>query len=477
MARYLPLRRALLAGAAALALASCRDRDATPITLAMAGESLPQEPLAASAKVDSSRRTALVDATRRLSPSVVSVTVNSHRRVQPRTPWDLFFLPEGTEQAVRSYGTGFVIRSDGVILTNQHVVADAEQIVVTMPDGTEAPGKLVGADPIADIAVIKIDRTGLPVAPLGQSRDLMIGEWVIAMGNPYAYLLGNTEPTVTVGVVSATGRNILPSGGETGLYLDMIQTDAAINPGNSGGPLANALGQVVGVNSSIFSRSGGSVGLGFAIPIERALRVAHELLANGTVRRAWTGLQVAGSGALRDWKTAGGVRVLRVAPEGPAADAGIKEGDVLTTANGRKLHNYLDWEAVQLDLTVGDSIEVSLRRGDQTLNRRLVTGDLPTVSAPKVSVLRGMQLITVTPAIQAERNLRSTNGALIFRITPDISSATGLQEGDVIVAVNRTPVRSADQLASILGDLQSRQAIRLYVEHQGQLTFTDLVFR
>ena len=135
----------------------------------------------------------------------------------------------------------------------------------------------------------------------------MIGEWVVAMGNPYAYLLGNAEPTVTVGVVSATSRNILPTGDQTGLYLDMIQTDAAINPGNSGGPLTNALGEVVGVNSSIFSNSGGSVGLGFAIPIERALRVADEIIKSGSVRRAWVGLEVEGAAAMRNWKSQGGV--------------------------------------------------------------------------------------------------------------------------------------------------------------------------
>src|SRR4029450_1837556 len=143
------------------------------------------------------------------------------------------------------------------------------------------------------------DRKGLRTVTTGRSTDLMIGEWVIALGNPYAYLLGNAEPTVTVGRVSATGRNILPSGDQTGLYFDMIQTDAAINPGNSGGPLTNALGEVVGVNSSIFSSSGGSVGLGFAIPIERALRVADEIIRNGSVRRAWVGLHGAGAGGGR----------------------------------------------------------------------------------------------------------------------------------------------------------------------------------
>ncbi len=422
-----------------------------------------------------SRRTALVAAAERASAAVVSINVTSRREAPARSPWDFFFVPEGA-RLVQGYGTGFVVRPNGVIVTNQHVVANAQKVVVTLSDGSDLPARVLGEDPLTDIAVLKVERKGLtPVVP-GRSTDLMIGEWVVALGNPYAYLLGNAEPTVTVGVVSAAGRNILPSGDQTGLYLDMIQTDAAINPGNSGGPLTNALGEVIGVNSSIFSSSGGSVGLGFAIPIERALRVADEIIRTGTVRRAWVGLEVEGAAAMRNWKSQGGVEVASLAPDGPAAKIGLKVGDVLVEANGRRLRNYLDWEAVKLDLHVGDGVDISVRSGTRAATRRIVTGDLPTVTAEKFTVLKELQLITITPAVRVERGIRSESGALIFKMSPRVSSATGLREGDAIVAVNRTRVRTASQVEELV-TAGSGQVIRVYFERDGQITFTDLSFR
>jgi serine protease Do len=425
--------------------------------------------------VNSSRKTALVAAADRVSPAVVSINVTSRQQTPRRTPWDFFFVPEGA-RVVQGHGTGFVIRPDGIILTNQHVVSSAERVVVTLPDGSDLPATVLGEDALTDIAVLKVKRQNLPTVALGRSTDLMIGEWVVALGNPYAYLLGNAEPSVSVGVVSATGRNILPGGDQTGLYLDMIQTDAAINPGNSGGPLANALGEVVGVNSSIFSTSGGSVGLGFAIPIERTVRVADEIIKSGSVRRAWVGLDVQGAGAMRDWKSQGGVVVASVAPDGPAARAGVRRNDVLIEANGRRLRNYLDWEAVKLDLHVGDAVRVAVRSGSGSTSRRIVTGDLPTVAAEKITVLQDLQLINVTPAIQAERSIRSEHGALIFRLSPEVSRATGLQPGDVILAIDRTPVRNASEVSALL-NVRPGQVIRIYVERDGQITFTDLMFR
>ncbi len=433
-----------------------------------------------SAALTGSRRTAMVDAANRVAGSVVSINVTSRQRVTERDPWDFFFIPRTTERVVQSTGTGFVIKPDGVIITNQHVVAGAETIAVTLSDGTDLTGSLVGEDPITDIAVVRVPRKNLPVAPVGTSSDLMIGEWVVALGDPYAYLLGNTEPTVTAGVVSGVHRNILPNQDQPGLYLDMIQTDAAINPGNSGGPLANALGEVVGVNSSIFTGGGGSIGsigLGFAIPIERAIRVADEILSSGRMRRAWTGLEVGGQGAMQDWKRQGGVTITRVAPGGPAAKGGLALGDVLLEANGRRLRNYLDWEAVKLDLHVGDRVTLKAKRGPTESSRTLTAGDLPTSTATKVTVLRGLELVSVTSAIKAERGINSERGALVVRISDEVRNGTGLDEGDVILAINRTLVTSAQQVGDLIEASRNNQAFRIYFERGGSNMFTDLIFR
>jgi serine protease Do len=434
-------------------------------------------PQAAAQDLAASRRTAIVTAAARVAPAVVSVNVLRRERQLPEDPFDLFFRPRGYEQTVEGYGSGFIISADGVVITNQHVTQGAEQIVVTTRDGRDFAAKVLGEDPLTDIAVLKVEATSLPTAPLGKSTDLMIGEWVVAFGNPFAYLLGNSEPTVTAGVVSAVGRNLLPSEGQSGIYVGMIQTDAPINPGNSGGPLANALGEVVGVNSSIFTSSGGSVGIGFAIPIERALRVADELRRFGKVRRAWVGLEVAGADDLRGWKRVGGLRVTEVAPGGPAARTGVAEGDVLVSARGHRLRTFLDWEAVLLDTGPGDTLAVSYRHAGESRIARLGVSDLPTTLAEKVAVLGGMKVVTVTPAVRVERSIRSDHGALIYDIPDEMEQATGLRSGDVIVQINRTRVASAEDLRRVFSAAAGAGAVTVWFERQGQLGRTAFYVR
>jgi serine protease Do len=348
------------------------------------------------------------------------------------------------------------------------VTQGAEQIIVTTREGQDYSAKLLGEDPLTDIAVLQIDGNGLLVAPIGTSHDLVIGEWVVAIGNPYAYLLGNTEPTVTAGVVSATNRNLLPSGDQQGVYVGMIQTDAAINPGNSGGPLVNALGQVVGVNSSIFSTTGGSIGIGFAIPIERAVRVADELRRHGGVRRAWAGLEVAGADNLREWKRAGGLEVTAVTPGGPAARARLQEGDVLVEAEGRRIRTFLDWEGVLLDTSPGSTLVVTYRRGlTSPRTAQIVMAELPTSVAEKVAVLDGLKVVTLTPAVRQERGVQSQRGALVYEISTDVQRLTALRAGDVVFQADRVPVTSAEDLERAITAAARRGAVTLWFERRG----------
>ena len=445
---------------------------APPVRTAQAADQTPAR-AATTQALSASRRTAIVDAAARVAPAVVSINVVRRQRQVPQTPWDLFFMPRGYERVVQGLGSGFLVSRDGIIVTNQHVTEGADSIVVTTRDGRDFSARLLGEDPLTDIAVLQIRGSNLPTAPVGRSDDLLIGEWVVAIGNPYGYLLGNSEPSVSAGVVSAVGRNLLPTGDQPGVYVHMIQTDAAINPGNSGGPLVNALGQVVGVNSSIFSSTGGSIGIGFAIPIERALRVADELQRHGVVRRAWVGLDVAGSDALNEWKAAGGVRVTRVAPGGPAARAGIGVGDVLVGAAGTPLRTFLDWEATKLDIVPGDSLRVSVRRGGRDRTVTLAVEELPTSRAEKVSVLGDMELVTMTPEIQQERGLRSQRGALIYRIGDATQDATGLRPGDVIMQINRQAVATAEDARRAFRAAAGRTPVRVYFERGGQLGVAD----
>lgn len=441
----------------------------TMLLISVAAVFQAQTPAQRSAGLDASRRTAIVTAAARVAPAVVSVNVLRRQRQAPDDPFAFFFMPRGTERQVEGVGSGFIISSDGVIVTNQHVTDGAQQIVVTTRDGRDYPARLLGEDPQTDIAVLKVDTAGLPTAPIGSSDGLLIGEWVVAIGNPYGYMLGNSEPSVTAGVVSAVGRNLLPSQDQTGVYVDMIQTDAAINPGNSGGPLINALGEVVGVNSSIFSNTGSSIGIGFAIPVERALRVAQELRRYGRVRRAWVGLDVGGADNLRGWKQAGGLRVTAVAPGGPAGQAGISPGDILLGARGRRLRTFLDWEAVLLDAGPGDSLVVSCRCGGRSRIVRLSVADLPTSSAEKVSVLGDIQAVTLTSAIRQERGIQTQQGVLIYDIGANTQQATGLAPGDVVFQVNRQKVTTAAELRQAFAAAAGNQAITVWFERGGMV--------
>jgi serine protease Do len=430
--------------------------------------------------VTAGRRNAIVRAAERVAPAVVSVTVTVRERVQPRTLLESLFIPPGASQETQGLGSGSIIDARGLVLTNEHVVRGANTIVVTLRDGRRFEAETAGVDEVTDLALLRLkDVNGtLPVAPLGSSDDLLVGEWAIAIGNPFGYLLSNAEPTVTAGVISGLNRNIISSaesGGESsgGYYLDMIQTDASINPGNSGGPLVNALGQVIGVNSSIISGAGGSIGLGFAIPIDRAKRVAADLLRDGKVRRAWTGVDV--SDAIPDETGhSSSVRVTGVAPGSPGAAAGMRPGMTVLRAAGDVIHSRFDWEAHLLDARVNEPFDVVVSEDGRQRTIRLSPQDLPSLAAGRVEALDDFSLVTVTPAIRAERRLRSSEGALIVRLS-DAARSIGLREGDVIVDINRNRIDSAEEAASLLTRLRGTNiSVRMTIERDrelGQIAF------
>ena len=475
-----PITRAPICRTGALAvLAAVGCQGAPSSSIAQASpSSLPSAAAATPTVIDAGRRTAIVTAVARIAPAVVTVQTESVEQ-SPNDAFDYFFGPrQGGAQRRSGIGSGFIVRSDGVVVTNAHVVSGAQRVSVALRDGTTYTARVVGADETNDLAVLKIEASGLPVAPLGNSDGLMIGEWAVAIGNPYGFVLGNTEPSVTAGVISATGRNLVGGAAGGGVYVDMLQTDAAINPGNSGGPLVSAAGEVVGVNSSIYTPSGGSVGLGFAIPINRARRVAEDLLAHGVVRRAWVGLTLSApqTSNPRDLLTAG-VVVRTVSTGSPAARADIRIGDQLRRVGTRMLRNPFDWEAALLDLRPGETATVVLRRDGADRSTALQPSDLPEVSAPKVTVLRELQLVTVTAAIRGERHIQSPAGALVFQTTPRVTADLGIEPGDVIVQVNRTPVESADEVARALDAYAGRGPIRVVFERGGRFAFTDFLIR
>ena len=270
--------------------------------------------------------------------------------------------------------------------------------------------------------------------------------------------------SASAGVVSAVGRNIIPNGDQRGYYLDMIQTDASINPGNSGGPLVNGLGQVIGVNSSIFSQGGGSEGLGFAIPIDRVRRVVRDLVENGSVRHAWIGADVETRGAAT--RRQRDVRIAHLVPGSPADRAGLREGMVIESVDGREVRTPLDWQSAILQGQVGEPLQI-VTSEPQAQTFRVVAADLPSVGAERIQALAGFELVTLTPGIRAERGIRSEQGALVVAL-PQNATGIGLQEGDVILQVNRIRVRSAEEVAAAF-EAVGRGAVLVYFERGGQL--------
>ncbi len=430
--------------------------------------------LVASPSVDQSRRTAIVNAAERVSPAVVSVSVLS--TVVASRPlfedpffgefWGHFFPAPYVRRRVHALGSGFIVDSSGIVITNAHVVADADQIKVTLPDGRTFDAELLGeADPL-DIAVLRIPGEHLPVAPLGNSDDLLIGEWAIAIGNPFGFLMEDLEPTVTVGVISALHRNF--KGRSERLYRDMIQTDAAINPGNSGGPLVNSLGEVIGMNTFIITKSGGSEGMGFAIPINTVMKIVREIVQYGHVREGYLGITVQDlTDALREglgYEGTGGVLINSVDPEGPLARK-VQEGNLLLQINHRPILNTGDFEDFTYALVPGERFTLTLWRKGRTFT---VTVRSTEFRVPSVQLDYGLEVAPITPALVQKYGLQATQGVMVVSVDPRSPFARiGLQPGDVILSLNRQEIRSVDDLKRALKTLR-RRFVAVVIDRKGQ---------
>lgn len=409
-------------------------------------------------EVSQQRANAIVVAAQRVSPSVVSITV-VQTKVVSATPFfspfaddffqDFFrdFFPERYyQQQIRSLGTGLIISPDGYIVTNEHVVSNATRINITLPDSRQFEAQIIATDVTHDLALLRIDANDLPYAQLGDSDNLMIGEWVVAFGNPFGFLLEDTRPTVTVGVVSALNRSI-KSTREDRVYKNMIQTDAAINPGNSGGPLVNILGEVVALNTAIFTSGGGSEGIGFARPVNDLKKFISEAREHGRVRIPWIGLwmkeitpDIAESMNIQQY----GVLVSGVDEESGAQRAGIKEGDRIVSINDRSIARMTDWNRFVSNVYVGDKFDVTLLRGSDSLQFSFVVEELKEADLVRTRVVvYGLHVQDITDRLARQYNLAYREGVVVTKVEPNsIGDRVGIDPGDVILMVGNMRIHN-----------------------------------
>ncbi len=414
-----------------------------------------------------------------VGPTVVSIkTVNIQRfrnRMFSRDPmYDEFlreffkdFFGELPEQEFRrsGLGSGVIIDKRGYILTNEHVVGHADKIEVSLPDGRELEARLMGTDPRSDLAVIKIDAPDLPAALLGDSDRLRIGQWAVAIGNPFGNILSNPEPTVTVGVISALKRALPRTSRRDTDLSDLIQTDAAINPGNSGGPLVDLKGQVIGINVAIFTTSGGSQGIGFAIPINRAKRIVQSLIKGEKVYYGWIGVSVQDIdedlAAYFGLPSSTGAMIVQVLDDGPAQKAGLQDGDVILAVDGQEVNNVNDLIRTISQITPGRTVTISLLRDEQKKDLPIEIGKRPMfdeagrmiedeeeeepeglAAVPKR--WRGMQVNVLTSDIVRRFRLGAVEGVIITDIEQDSpADRANLREGDIILAINQRRIKDA----------------------------------
>jgi len=431
-------------------------------------------------RISETRRNAIVRAAMRAAPAVVSVNVIQTQVVTAayRDFFGYFYVPR--QQQVQNLGSGFIINPRGYILTNEHVVHQASKVTISTSDGSTYDARIVGVDENTDLALLKIEPgdTRLPTVQLGDSDDLLIGEWAIAIGSPFGLLLEDTQPTVTVGVISAAGRDIKPEGDNPEkIYTNMIQTDAAINPGNSGGPLLNALGEVIGINTFIFSPSGGSVGMGFAIPINRAKRIAEDLIRGGKVRRPWIGIEVKDltpelleSLGYRKDHSIKGVVISGVQFNSPAARNGsLRSGDIITQLDGRIVHSSTEWAGEMFDIRVDVPIELSVFRDGSGFQVKLIPVEQPTESLKHYSTGIGFDLVDLTQEVKSQLGVRVQNGAVVVNITDqDLEREGTILVYDILYRIGNVKISGAEQAVSLLKSVKRGMLVVLYLEREGR---------
>ncbi len=387
-------------------------------------------------------------------------------RSAPRGPRN-----QGPEEVPRGVGSGFIVSADGFILTNHHVVDGADEILVTLADKREFKARLIGSDRRTDVALVKIPATNLPSLKAGDPNKLRVGEWVLAIGSPFGL-----ENTVTAGIVSAKGR-------DTGDYLPFIQTDVAVNPGNSGGPLLNMRGEVIGINSQIYSRTGGFMGISFAIPIDEANRVADQLRAQGRVTRGRIGVGIGEvtkevADALGLSKTSGAL-VRSVEPAGPAEKAGVEPGDIMLKFDGKVIEKSSDLPRIVGNTRPNAKVTAQVWRKGQTKDLAITVGEMepdrvakaPAKSnTPPAQVASSWLGLSVSDLTDAKRGELKIKGGVLVESADGPSARAGIRQGDVLISVNNTDITNAKQFGELVGKLdQSKSLVVLVRRGDGAL--------
>ena len=379
---------------------------------------------------------------------------------------------DGEQQRPRGVGSGFIVSTDGYLLSNHHVVEGADEIIVTLTDKREFKAKLIGSDRRTDIALLKIDASALPTLKFGQPDKLKVGEWVLAIGSPFGL-----ENTVTAGIVSAKGR-------DTGDYLPFIQTDVAVNPGNSGGPLLNMNGEVIGINSQIYSRTGGFMGISFAIPIDEAQRVADQLRAGGRVVRGRIGVAI--DEVSRDvaealgLKAAAGALVRSVEEGGPAAKAGVEPGDIITRFGGKKVEKFSDLPRLVGNTKPGTQSSLEVWRRGQAKTLSVNVAELEperTAAAPsvpeKAPVEKAVNWLGLSVTAVEKPAGKKGEGVLLSGVKGPAERA-GLRQGDIILSVNNTQIASVQQFAQLVERLDRKKVVAFLVRRGEGVLFVPV---